>query len=98
MVSRVDYRMVLRVRHHATLPGFPGTQCQVPLRGFKGWGFLWTRGPYEKESERWRLFGENNADSRAVFLDFGIDADDIASQAQRAVRPLLDSGIIELDL
>jgi len=49
----------------------------------------------EKESESWRLFGENNADGCAAFLDFGIDLDDIASQAQRAVRRFPNSGIIE---
>lgn len=38
----------------------------------------------EKESERWRLFGKNNPNRRAVFFHFGIDPDDIASQAQRA--------------
>src|SRR5713101_5061941 len=47
---------------------------------------------------KWRLFGEDDADSGAVLFGFGLDTDYIASQAKRPVGRSPDSGIIELDL
>src|ERR1019366_1631506 len=44
------------------------------------------------------LIREDDANSRAIFLGFGIDSHDIASKAECSVRHSPDSGIIELDL
>src|SRR5712672_3122734 len=58
-------------------------------------------GPHLTETNRekkWSLFSEHNADRRAIFFCFGLDADNIAAQAQGSILGAADSGIIELDL
>src|SRR6266478_3995127 len=58
-------------------------------------------GPHLTETNRekkWSLFSEHNAYRCAIFSGFGLDADNVAAQAQGAVLGAADSGIIELDL
>ncbi len=68
-------------------------------RGWEGWprqGVGRRRDAGLRESGASGLFGEDDADGGLVFLGAGLDADDVAAQAQR-LAALADAGVVEED-